>query len=70
MPLNLIIPMAGKGERFSKAGYLDYKPFIKINEKFMYEYVTKNFPDYVNVWIITCEKYLNEYQLNYFKKKK
>ena len=70
MPLNLIIPMAGKGERFKKAGYSDHKPFIKINEKFMYEYVTKNFPDNVSVWIITCKKYLNESQLNYLKKKK
>ena len=70
MSLNLIIPMAGKGKRFIKAGYRDHKPFIKINEKFMYEYVTKNFPNCVTVWIITCDKYLNESQLNYLKKNK
>ena len=36
----------------------------------MYEYVTKNFPDFVSVWIITCKKYLNESQINYLRKKK
>ena len=70
MPINLIIPMAGIGDRFKRANYKNYKPFIKIHEKFMYEYVTKNFPIHVKVWIITCRKYINEFQLNYLKKKK
>ena len=28
MVYNLIIPMAGQGKRFIRAGYKDYKPFI------------------------------------------
>ena len=30
---NIIIPMAGKGYRFIKAGYKTYKPFLKLSEK-------------------------------------
>jgi len=30
MKLNVVIPMAGKGNRFIKAGYDKYKPFIEI----------------------------------------
>ncbi|EKD70837.1 MAG: hypothetical protein ACD_46C00376G0003, partial [uncultured bacterium] len=28
--LNIVIPMAGAGSRFSKAGYIDPKPLIPI----------------------------------------
>lgn len=34
--------MAGKGSRFSDAGYKEFKPFIKIGEKTMIECVIKN----------------------------
>ena len=65
---NLVIPMAGKGLRFRKSNYKTFKPFIKIDEKYMLEYVTKNFPKSVKVWIITCEEYLNKKQKNFLKK--
>ena len=69
-PLNLIIPMAGKGLRFRKNDYKIYKPFIKIDEKCMLEYVTKNFPKSVKIWIITCKAYLSKKQINFLEKKK
>ena len=69
-PLNLIIPMAGKGLRFRKNDYKIYKPFIKIDEKCMLEYVTKNFPKSVKVWIITCKAYISKKQINFLEKKK
>ena len=69
-PLNLIIPMAGKGLRFRKNDYKIYKPFIKIDEKCMFEYVTKNFPKSVKVWIITCKAYISKKQINFLEKKK
>jgi HAD superfamily hydrolase (TIGR01509 family) len=37
--MNIIIPLGGKGERFSKAGYNDPKPLIKIFGKPMILYV-------------------------------
>ncbi|MDC3176615.1 hypothetical protein OBA28_02530, partial [Alphaproteobacteria bacterium] len=69
MPLNLIIPMAGKGSRFKKKGYSNYKPFIKIFKYYMYEYVINHFPKEVQIWIITCKEYINKSQLNDLIKK-
>ena len=40
--LNILIPMAGKGSRFSKANYKKPKPLIEINGKTMIELVIKN----------------------------
>jgi HAD superfamily hydrolase (TIGR01509 family) len=40
--MNIIIPLGGKGERFSKNGYTQPKPLIKIFEKTMIEYVLDN----------------------------
>jgi HAD superfamily hydrolase (TIGR01509 family) len=40
--MNIIIPLGGRGERFSKEGYLDPKPLIQIFEKKMIEYVIDN----------------------------
>jgi HAD superfamily hydrolase (TIGR01509 family) len=40
--MNIIIPLAGKGERFSKCGYKEPKPLIKVFDKCMIEYVLDN----------------------------
>jgi NDP-sugar pyrophosphorylase family protein len=40
--INICIPASGLGSRFLNAGYQDPKPFIKINNKFMIEYVIDN----------------------------
>jgi HAD superfamily hydrolase (TIGR01509 family) len=40
--MNIIIPLGGKGERFSKNGYTLPKPLIPIFEKTMIEYVLDN----------------------------
>ena len=40
--LNIVIPMAGRGSRFAKAGYVNPKPLIDIYGHAMIEYVTKN----------------------------
>ena len=56
-PLNLIIPMAGKGLRFRKNDYKIYKPFIKIDEKNVCLSMSQNFPKSVKIWIITCKAY-------------
>jgi len=37
--LNIVIPMAGEGARFAKAGYTVTKPFIEFNGKMMIEHV-------------------------------
>jgi dTDP-glucose pyrophosphorylase len=40
--INVVIPMAGLGSRFSKAGYLKPKPFIDVNGIPMIEHVINN----------------------------
>lgn len=42
MSINIVIPMAGAGSRFAKAGYKDPKPFIDVNGKTMIERVLEN----------------------------
>jgi len=40
--INIVIPMAGRGQRFVDAGYEIPKPFIPINNKPMIEHVIEN----------------------------
>ena len=40
--LNIVIPMAGRGSRFAKAGYTEPKPLIPIHNKPMIEVVINN----------------------------
>lgn len=40
--MNILIPIAGKGERFKKAGFTELKPFIKINGKPIIEYAIES----------------------------
>jgi HAD superfamily hydrolase (TIGR01509 family) len=40
--MNIIIPLGGKGERFSKDGFTSPKPLIQIFEKCMIDYVIDN----------------------------
>jgi HAD superfamily hydrolase (TIGR01509 family) len=41
-PLHLIIPMAGAGSRFAKAGYTNRKPFIDVRGECMIQHVHRN----------------------------
>lgn len=45
--INIVIPMAGQGSRFAKAGYVKPKPFIDVNGKPMIVRVLENlaYPD-------------------------
>ena len=70
--LNIVIPMAGRGSRFAKAGYEMPKPLIDIYGHPMIEYVTRNItPSCEHRFIYICQeehiarfaldKKLNEY---------
>lgn len=41
-PLNVVIPMAGRGSRFAEAGYAVPKPFIAVHDRPMIEWVVDN----------------------------
>lgn len=67
--LNLIIPMVGGGKRFRRAGYDTYKPFIKIHDKYMIDYVMDPFPSSVTKYIVTARELLSDEELDYLQKK-
>lgn len=63
--LNIVIPMAGRGSRFAKAGYKMPKPLIDIYGHPMIEHVTKNIrPDCKHRFIYICQQeHLEKYHL-------
>lgn len=63
--LNIVVPMAGRGSRFAKAGYLMPKPLIDIHGHPMIEYVTRNIrPDCAHRFIYICQQeHLERYHL-------
>ena len=63
--LNIVIPMAGRGSRFAKAGYTMPKPLIPIHGHPMVEYVVRDVtPEEEHRFIFLCLKeHLEEYAL-------
>lgn len=63
--LNIVVPMAGRGSRFARAGYRLPKPLIDIHGHPMIEYVTRNIcPDCEHRFIYICqEEHLMQYHL-------
>ena len=63
--LNIVIPMAGRGSRFSDCGYKDPKPLISINNKHMIEGVIDNLtPSCKHRFIFICQKkHIEKYNL-------
>jgi dTDP-glucose pyrophosphorylase len=63
--MNIVIPMAGHGSRFSKAGYKDPKPLIPVLGQPMIELVIKNLtPSIPHRFIFICQaEHLIQYPL-------
>lgn len=63
--LNIVIPMAGRGSRFSKVGYTVPKPLIDVHGKPMIEVVTNNImPEREHRFIYIClEEHIKKYNL-------
>lgn len=56
-PINIVIPMAGAGSRFAKAGYLDPKPLIRIHDMPMIRVVIDNLtPSTPCRFIFICQR--------------
>ena len=66
--MNVLIPMAGAGSRFEKAGYTFPKPLIEVNDKPMIQVVTENLNiDACHIYIVQkshYEKYNLKHLLN------
>jgi len=63
--INIVIPMAGHGSRFSQAGYLAPKPLIDVFGRTMIESVIKNLtPSFDFKFIFICQRqHYIDYQL-------
>jgi NDP-sugar pyrophosphorylase family protein len=70
--INIVIPMAGHGSRFSKAGYKEPKPLIPIKGKPMIELVIENLkPSKEHRFIFICQsEHLRDYYLRDLLEKK
>jgi len=64
--LNIVVPMAGRGSRFAKEGYIDPKPLIPLNDKRMIEVVINNLkPNQPHKFIFICQKeHVEKYNLS------
>ena len=63
--LNIVIPMAGRGSRFSEAGYKDPKPLIMVHNKPMIQVVIENLtPKCEHRFIFICQNsHIKDYNL-------
>ncbi|BAZ17112.1 putative phosphatase/phosphohexomutase [Calothrix sp. NIES-4071] len=67
--IKVIIPMAGEGSRFSRAGYIDPKPMIRVFGKPMIQWVVENMNLDNSYFIFLCRKnHLEEYKLSSYLK--
>jgi dTDP-glucose pyrophosphorylase len=62
--MNVLIPMAGAGSRFEKAGYTFPKPLIDINNKPMIQVVVNNLNIEARHIFIVQESHYEKYNLN------
>ena len=62
--LNVLIPMAGAGSRFEKAGYTFPKPLIEVEGKPMIQLVVDNLNIYANFIFIVQKKHKEKYNLD------
>jgi len=61
--LNVLIPMAGAGSRFSEAGYTFPKPLIEVNKKTMIQIVLESLNITANFIFIIQSKHQKKYNL-------
>ncbi len=61
--LNIVIPMAGEGSRFAKAGYTFPKPMIEIHQKPMIQLIVESLGLKGNFIYIVRKEHLDKYNL-------
>ena len=64
--LNIVIPMAGEGSRFTKAGYNFSKPLIEIRQKPMIQVVIESLGIKGNYIFLVRKEHLEKYNLKSF----
>jgi hypothetical protein len=64
--MNVLIPMAGRGSRFEKAGYTFPKPLIDVNGKAMIQVVIENLNIDANYIFLVLKEHYEKYNLPTF----
>ncbi|MDC0446241.1 glycosyltransferase family 2 protein, partial [Candidatus Pelagibacter sp.] len=64
--LNIVVPMAGEGSRFVKAGYTFPKPLIEVHQKPMIQIVVESLGLKGNFIFIVKKEHLEKYNLKNF----
>ncbi|MBT3361318.1 MAG: NTP transferase domain-containing protein [Rhodospirillales bacterium] len=64
---NIVVPMAGVGQRFVDAGYTTPKALIPILGKPMVQHTLDAFPEHVSRHLIIAENAFSDEQLDFFK---
>jgi UDP-N-acetylglucosamine diphosphorylase / glucose-1-phosphate thymidylyltransferase / UDP-N-acetylgalactosamine diphosphorylase / glucosamine-1-phosphate N-acetyltransferase / galactosamine-1-phosphate N-acetyltransferase len=64
--MNVVLPMAGRGSRFTNSGYTTPKPFIEINGKPMFLWALESIKGLSidNLLIVVLEEHRNQYNLD------
>ena len=63
----LLVAMAGRGQRFKDAGYIEPKPFIKVENQTLIVKLLETFPEnWPTVFVVNSEDYKTEHK-NYLK---
>ena len=63
-----LIPLAGRGSRFSKLGYKDPKPLIEVSGKPMIIQAANSLPKTQSIIFVTLREHLENYNLKYILK--
>lgn len=63
--LNVLIPMAGAGSRFTEAGYIFPKPLIEVNGNPMIQEVVNNLSITANYIYVVQKEHFEKYHLDY-----
>ena len=63
--INILVPMAGLGSRFSSAGYIFPKPLIEVRDKPMIQVVTNNLNIEANFIYLVQKAHYEQYNLKY-----
>lgn len=64
--INIVIPMAGAGSRFFKAGYTEPKYLIKVNDKMLLEHSLAGLPLHAakKIFFVALQQHVNEFSLS------
>ncbi len=66
--LNILVPLAGKGSRFQKQGYLFPKPLIEVHGKPMIQKVIENISIEANFIFIVLKEHVENFNIDYVLK--